>query len=85
MNRLDALADMGCVICGAKPAEIHHLITGRFSTARKGDDETIPLCAYHHRHGPRGEAIHAGSKVWRYDEAALLAAVNRTLKERGDD
>lgn len=49
-NRMDKLTEIGCICCrklGYKsPAEIHHIVRGM---RRIGDDETIPLCAYHHR------------------------------------
>lgn len=49
-RRFDALAAMGCIVCGAHP-EIHHLRGHPWSGAgqRAGDEHTIPLCRGHHR------------------------------------
>lgn len=53
-----------CVICGRSgPSDVHHVIHGRFSTARAGDFDTIPLCVEHHRH-PYPDAIHSGKASW---------------------
>ena len=50
-RRFKRFRDIGCICCrrlGHKngQVEVHHLVEGR---KRLGDDETIPLCAYHHR------------------------------------
>lgn len=49
--RFSRFAEIGCVCCrrlGHKngEVEVHHLVEGR---KRLGDNDTIPLCAYHHR------------------------------------
>lgn len=56
------VAQLPCVICGAWPVEVHHVICGRYSQRKASDMETIPLCVAHHRIGP--EAIHAGKRSW---------------------
>ena len=66
-GRLAAVAAMPCCVCSefgmtqTSPTEVHHLICGRFSQAKAGDDATIPLCRYHHR-GPGG--IHTIRAEW---------------------
>ena len=60
--RMARVAEMGCVICGARPVEIHHVICGRYSSERAPDTKTIPLCVNHHRIGP--DAIHNGKESW---------------------
>ena len=80
------VAQMRCVICGARPVEVHHVICGRYSTRRAENTATIPLCPPHHRIGP--DAIHNGKASWvarygkdtdylpavRMEAARLLAA-----------
>lgn len=61
--RLARVAEMACVICGARPVEVHHCIHNRYGQARAPDTETIPLCVRHHRIGL--EAIHADKHAWR--------------------
>ena len=55
------VAQMPCVICGARPVEIHHVICGRYGQRKASDLDTIPLCFEHHR-GPEG--IHANKRAW---------------------
>lgn len=59
--RFDRLREHGCVCCLMNPSlgfqytgfgipEIHHLNEGGLHGGkRRGDEYTIPLCAYHHR------------------------------------
>jgi len=50
---------------------------------RADDEEVIPLCPEHHRHGGRGVAIHAGRETWEArfgTERELLEEVNRKLE-----
>lgn len=56
------VAQLPCVICGARPVEVHHVISGRFGQRKASDLETIPLCAWDHRIGPF--AIHASKREW---------------------
>lgn len=51
-----ALRDIGCIVClerglGKVECEKHHLLTtGRHGTGkRRGDQQTVGLCPYHHR------------------------------------
>lgn len=55
------VAELPCCICGARPVEVHHCISGRFSQAKESDLDTIPLCVNHHR-GPDG--IHTSKRIW---------------------
>lgn len=64
-----ALAHMGrvkalpCVVCGKHgPSDAHHVIHGRFSSAKPSGFNTIPLCKEHHQNGP--DAIHNGKATW---------------------
>lgn len=58
------VAEMPCLICG-RPAEVHHILEGRFGQRKSSDYHTIPLCPEHHRTGGVGVAIHAGPRTWR--------------------
>lgn len=66
---LDAVAELGCVICGA-PASIHHLRRNPETGSHYGlsqrapDCYAIPLCRTHHQTGGYGVAIHAGQREW---------------------
>lgn len=66
----EALVYMGkvkqlpCAVCGAPaPSEVHHVIHGRYGSAKASDFDTIPLCSSCHRTGP--DAIHRGKESWR--------------------
>lgn len=73
------VAQLPCVICGARPAEVHHVICGRYSQRKASDFEVIPLCVHHHRIGPL--AIHNNKSAWRdrygadHDYLARVAAI----------
>ena len=47
-----AVKSLGCLICGAHPAEAHHL------PGKRDDLRTIPLCAFHHRQEYGPQAYH---------------------------
>jgi hypothetical protein len=47
-----AVKALGCLICGAHPAEAHHL------PGKRDDLRTIPLCAFHHREDYGPQAYH---------------------------
>lgn len=55
-ERYQKLSDLGCIICLKEghytPPAIHH-INGRTGN---GNQETIPLCYYHHQEGSDCEA-----------------------------
>ena len=55
------VAQLPCVICGARPVHVHHCISGRYSQRRSSDRETIPLCPDHHQ-GRNG--IHTSKRAW---------------------
>jgi hypothetical protein len=55
------VAKFPCVICGARPVEVHHVISGRYSQRKASDLDTIPLCWNHHQ-GPEG--IHTDKALW---------------------
>lgn len=92
MKYLDAVADLGCVVCrnlghGITPAEIHHLRAGQGMAQRASDALVIPLCPTHHRLGGHGVAIHADRKWFEQlygPELRLLAqTIQDVWKSRG--
>lgn len=58
----DRVARMGCLVCGARPVDVHHVVgyADRMGRAPKRHDRVTPLCKVHHcvQHGPK-EAVHA--------------------------
>lgn len=84
-ERLNALAELGCLIC-AKPTQIHHLrrnpLTGKHygMGQRAPDTFTIPLCMEHHQFG--AEAFHAGPATFEErfgTEKELWEQANRLI------
>lgn len=77
--RAAALVVLGCICCGKRGAEIHHLRKGMGKSVRSPWWRTIPLCAEHHREGRIGVAVHAGPRAWAWCELALLEETDRLL------
>lgn len=81
-DHMARVAQLACVICGARPVEVHHVISGRYGQRKASDLDTIPLCYNHHR---GAEGIHTSKRAW---EAAhgldtdYLPIVARMLKEK---
>lgn len=78
--RAAALVAMDCWCCG-KPAQIHHLRKAAAKGMRAPWWRTIPLCPEHHTDGGPGIAVHAGTRIWQWDEEAVLVAVDHRLAE----
>lgn len=76
------VAELGCCICN-RPAEIHHITTGVGMSQRASNYDIIPLCPHHHRHGPLGEAIHAGKRTWEHIHGSELDYRNAVRKVLG--
>lgn len=75
------VAQLACVVCGARPVEVHHCISDRYSQAKAPDTETIPLCWNHHM-GPDG--IHSRKKWWVEQfgkDTDYLPIVEQALKD----
>ena len=56
------VAQLPCIICGSRPVEVHHCISGRYGQRRASDFEVLPLCVFHHREGPF--SIHQNKHLW---------------------
>lgn len=39
---------------------------------KASDFRVIPLCDLHHDSGVPGESVHAGRRIWKWDEDVLL-------------
>jgi hypothetical protein len=85
-RHLARVAAMGCIACEQHgyentPAEVHHVHVGH-GWGRTSHYATIPLCPYHHRHGPL--AVHflsrAGfTRAHGMSELRMLALVHVRL------
>jgi hypothetical protein len=87
---------MGCIACWSDGGayvlpEIHHLnLGGRAGQKRRGDEFTIPLCAWHHQgHKPErfGPSLKWNSKAFRAKygrDDDLLAKVNDLMRMMDD-
>lgn len=76
------VAQLPCVVCGAEPVEVHHKL-GAGMGLRASDYETIPLCSTHHRNGPKGVAIHSGTKTWEDNFGTQDYWVEQTQRKLG--
>lgn len=82
-EHMGKVASLGCIICG-KPATVHH-ITGAGMGLRASHYDTIPLCPYHHQHGPFGHAVHNGTKTFEKNygtQRELLERTQEKLKQK---
>jgi hypothetical protein len=57
-RHMAAVAELPCVICGARPVQVHHCISGRYAQRRASDFDTIPLCRGCH------DELHADKGRW---------------------
>ena len=82
--RFDAIAQIGCLVCGA-PAEIHHLRGHPWSGGgqKASDAHTIGLCSIHHRTGSASEVGYhqcpAEFEARHGAQAVLLEEQNRRI------
>lgn len=61
---MERVAQLPCVICGAWPVVVHHVIHDRGAQRRASDLETVPLCSRHHDY-TSPEGLHAAPRRWR--------------------
>jgi len=64
-NHLARVASLPCMVCGARPVEIHHV---RRYGSKRDNFKTVPLCVECHR-GDRG--IHGMGKK-RFEREVML-------------
>jgi hypothetical protein len=55
-EHMGRVKSLGCILC-RHPAEVHHMTIGAWAL-RASHFETMPLCLFHHRTGPKGHAVH---------------------------
>ena len=82
-DRLARVAMLPCCVCGHWPVEVHHLRANVGTGQRAGDNETIPLCRWHHREGP--QAFHQGPRIFQElygTELELLEKTNLLLEAK---
>jgi len=90
-RRLDAVAALGCCVCG-QPAVIHHVPPAR---RRPGDDTgaqrdhryVLALCPAHHS-TQHGVGIHGGVETWEAEygpQAEWLGLVDELLSRDGTE
>ena len=81
-RHLGAVASLPCMVCCARPVEIHHV---RVLGSPRDHFRVLPLCPRHHRTGGHGVAVHAGRRTWEErhgSQEAMLDRVARMLRER---
>lgn len=72
---MEKVASLDCIICGARPVELHHIREGQGASQRAQDTLTVPLCPEHHQgasgiHGLGRKGFYAR---YKRDELDLLA------------
>lgn len=78
---IERVVALGCSVCW-RPAEAHHILTGKGMGQKASHFDVIPLCPDHHRNGGHGVAIHSGVKTWEANfgtEAEHLERVRAVL------
>lgn len=62
-DHLSLVASLHCCVCGAHPpSSCHHIRDGLGIAQRAADEDTIPLCHYHHQ---GAEGFHTlGKRAW---------------------
>lgn len=75
-DRLSRVAMLPCCVCGFWPVEVHHLRANVGTGQKAGDDETIPLCVWHHRESPF--AFHQGPKIFQFKYGTEMELLEKT-------
>lgn len=74
MKQVKQLPCAACIYLGRQvvgPSHAHHINSCGMGM-KASDFEVIPLCDDHHDKGIPGVSVHAGLKVWAFDEHELL-------------
>lgn len=77
-KHMSRVAELPCVVCGAEPVEVHHILDGRTPGRRSSDWLTLPVCPEHHR-GTHG--IHGTRQAWSMAKVSEMAALADTLNQ----
>jgi hypothetical protein len=77
LKRMGEVAQMGCIVCGARPVEVHH------EGKPRSDFRVLPLCPPHHRREYGPGAFHYSPRAFyalHGDSKLLLAKVEDALR-----
>ena len=74
---LSIIAQLPCQVCGAEPAQIHHIRYGQGTSQRASHFLTVPIC-YDCHQGPGG--IHVDRSLWRVRKMGEMDALSNTIK-----
>jgi hypothetical protein len=71
LAHMGRVVQMGCIVCGARPVEVHH------ATKPRDDFKVLPLCPPHHRREFGPGAYHYSPKAFiaKYGDIKTLLAV----------
>jgi len=69
---------MPCVVCGAEPVEVHHILEGRCPGRRSPDWLAIPVCPDCHRGAKNG--IHGEQAMWKVMKKTEHDCLAQTLE-----
>ena len=80
------VAELPCLICGARPVEVHHIREGQGAAQRAQDTLTCPLCPEHHRgaSGIHGLGRRGFFARYKLDELDLLALTIELLERANE-
>lgn len=72
---------MSCLLCGARPVELHHIREGQGAAQRAQDTLVVPLCPHCHRgqNGFHGLGKKGFYMRYKRDELDLLAETIKRL------
>ena len=72
---MEKVASLDCIICGARPVELHHIREGQGAAQRAPDVLCLPLCPDCHRgnNGVHGLGRKGFYARYKRDELDLLA------------
>lgn len=76
-RHMDRVAQLDCVLCGARPVEVHHLREGQGMAQRASSFLTVALCPDCHR-GPSG--LHGDKSLLRIQKVEELDLLARTIE-----
>ena len=89
-RHMAAVAMLPCLICGARPVEVHHDTGAGSDPAKKprSDMRVLPLCSFHHRREFGPGAYHYNPRAFyaRHGSSEeLLKRVDDMLRAADDD
>ena len=76
---LNAVAQLPCIACGARPVEVHHCRIHTGLGIRPSHFDTISLCPEHHRLGK--DAVHMNKTLFEQRYGTQEELIERTRNE----